>query len=245
MSTLRIPEWLKTPVGVVVATLAAIFLFALCAPLWAEGLKDAKGPAAQAIPEAPVQPRSWSGVYVSAAGGYSNSNTEISAGPFSLDGISAHGTVYGLGAGADYQFKGSALVGRLRGGYDWSNVEFSVNPGIFQAGFKEGWYGDVGLGIALGTAMPYLMVGMTEMQTQASIGGTAIPTPDLKGTRFTAGVEFRSPKIAGAMFQPTFALEATYIDYKDQTFGPVTFAPDETRVMGRVNRGFKALGLGN
>ncbi|MDP3703066.1 MAG: hypothetical protein Q8R78_01570, partial [Candidatus Omnitrophota bacterium] len=113
----RLTKYLKTPGGIILATLAAvaigIMLFAP-KPAGAEGLKD--GPAKQIAPSAPVEVRTWSGVYVSAAGGWANSNTEISAGPFSLDGISAHGTVYGLAAGADYQFKGSALVARLRGG---------------------------------------------------------------------------------------------------------------------------------
>ena len=207
----------------------------------AEGLKPSASPAAQFAPDAPVAVRTWTGFYVGVNAGYGMTTTEISAGGGSIDGISAHGVVYGVSAGVDYQFPRSALVARARASYDWSNVEFAINP-IFKAGFKEGWSGDAGLGYAMGTAMPYILVGYTEMKTEASIGGTALPSPDLAGKRVTGGIEWRLPSTGNALFQPTLALEATYTAFDSKTYGPVTFEPDDLTVKARINFGFKGLG---
>ncbi len=175
--------------------------------------------------DAPVAPVSWTGVYVGAAYGYGAadgvlSNTVPSA---SFDGLSATGSFENVILGARVQIPHSFLVLGARGGYEWSNQELSAHFLTKSAhiGIDKGWFADAIVGAAFGTAMPYIGVGHSVMQTEGAVGGKALTgMPDLKGTRYIGGVEFRLPKIdTGGMITPTLGLEVVYTDNDQLALG--------------------------
>ncbi len=199
---------------------------------------------ANVFDDAPVKPQSWSGVYIGGAYGYGATNGELnySAAPAAnLDGLSATGQVGGVDAGADLQIPGSFVVIGARAGYVWSNEEFTARVGTtsFTAGLDKGWHVDGRLGAGFGTAMPYVFVGYTKMETSASFAGTALTAPDLKGWRYGAGVEFRLPKIDVSMFTPTLAIETVYTDYESVALSKnLTLNVTDLAAMGRLNLKF-------
>lgn len=187
-------------------------------------------------------PPSWTGVYIGLHGGSSYANADLSYKTFGLDGLSATGMVGGGHVGARWHVPSSPLVVGARAGYTFGETEFNAGaaPAIFHAAIKESWSADGTLGLALGTAMPYVVLGYTKAETEASFGGTALKgVPDLKGLRYGVGVEFRLPKLDSTPVISTFALEYLYTDYDDLSFGkaPNALGVDVTgqTVLGRLN----------
>ena len=182
--------------------------------------------------DAPVKPEKWTGIIVSGFYGYGALDGEITGPGFSFDGLSATGNLWGLDLGARYQIPGSFLVVGARGGYTWSDQALTVTPGG-SAGIDKGWHADAILGAGFGTAMPYVGVGHTVMQTHVTGAGS---TPDLKGTRGILGVEFRLPKLETSFATPTLALEVIYTDYSAVNLGgPVNLNVSSLDAMARLN----------
>lgn len=123
--------------------------------------------------------------YVNAGVGASMVNTEISAGPLSLDGVGAHGVVGTVRGGCD------AIIGHARLGafaeYAFRDVQFKVDPGLFSAKFGNSWGVGARAGWKVGTALPYLLVAYQEQQMSWSI---PIDAPSFRGVKFGGGVEF-------------------------------------------------------
>lgn len=188
----------------------------------------------QVFADAPVKPEKWTGVTLSAFYGYGAANGELTAGVLGIDGFSATGQVGGADIGARVQIPGTYLVPGIRAGYTWSNQEFTVSPGLFSAGIDKGWHADALLGAGFGTAMPYIGIGRSVMQTSTSIASFA--SPDLKGWRYIAGIEFRLPKLETSFVTPTVALEAVYTDNDAINLGGSTnLNVTDLAVMGRLN----------
>ncbi len=211
---------------------AAGALALIGATLYATGYAKAadKGKIPAAGPEnifadAPVAPVSWTGVYVGAAYGYGAADAALSTVPAfaGLDGLSATGSFANVLLGARVQIPHTFLVLGARGGYEWSQQELSAHIGTTSAnvGIDKGWFADAIVGAAFGTAMPYVGVGHSVMQTEGNFAGKAIAgMPDLKGTRYIGGVEFRLPKIdTGGMITPTLGLEVVYTDNDQLALG--------------------------
>lgn len=207
--------------------------------VWPAAAADKGGPK-NIFADAPMAPAaSWTGAYVGLHGGYGAANAELTVPGFGIDGLSATGPVGGIHAGYDVQIPGSFLVLGARAGYTWGNVEFSVNPAIFNASIDNGWSADGRIGAAIGSALPYVFGGWTVMNTSATAGTVGIPTPDLKGWRGGAGVEFRLPKLGTGSITPTLALEYTYTDFQRITpFVPLNVDVTQQTMMGRLNLRF-------
>ncbi len=170
--------------------------------------------------DVPVAPVSWTGVYVGAAYGYGAADGVLShtvAPLAAFDGLSATGQFENVILGGRVQIPHTYLVLGARGGYEWSQQELSAKILTKSAhvGIDKGWFADAIVGVAFGTALPYVGMGRSVMQTEGSdFSGKAITgLPDLKSTRYIGGVEFRLPKIdTGGMFTPTLGLEVVYSD---------------------------------
>lgn len=246
----------KLLIQVTAGVLASLFLLALAQSVTAADL----GGAAKAEPVGPAvntSSRSWTGLYVGGVAGYGIIDTKVSTSPAwgsaSLDGIAAEGFKGGLTAGADVQFSGTALVLGGRGSWTTGAQDFTIGAGgvnLFKASAKDGWSLDGRLGYVMGSALPYVFAGYTEVNTSASFAGTAITgVPDLKGKRFGGGVEWRLPNTANLMLTPTLGLEYTYTDYDSLSFGTapktVTFDPHEHAFMARLNLRFQPFKASN
>lgn len=187
-----------------------------------------------AFADAPVKPEKWTGVTLSAFYGYGSADAALSSGAFGLDGFAATGQVGGADIGYRLQIPGTYLVPGIRAGYTWSHQAFTASPGLFSAGIDKGWHADALLGAGFGTAMPYIGIGRSVMQTSTSIVGFA--SPDLKGWRYIAGVEFRLPKLETSFVTPTLGLEAVYTDNDAIALGSSTnLNVTDLSVMGRLN----------
>jgi len=174
-------------------------------------------------------PKSWTGVYAGLHGGYDTGNIAITAGPFGIDGLSANGFAYGLHAGADYQFAGTPIVVGVIGDYTWSNAKFTVSPGILSAGIDTQWAIGARAGVAMGIALPYVLVTYTEADAKASLLGTGV-TQTLKGWQFGGGVELAlTPNVS-------VAAEYRYTAFRDVDLGGFAkLEPENHSVMGRLN----------
>lgn len=225
-----------------IAKYALIVLIALAALVvikTAVFAADKGGPnaVAQLAPDTPVAAKSWTGIYLGVGVGKGFSNTEVSMGGLSIDGLGADGIQYDIAAGFDVQIPGSAVVLGARASYMHSDVEFAVKPGLFSVGLDNGWAVDGRIGWSLGTALPYVLLGYGETETQGSVMGTAIPgMPTLKGKRYGGGVEFRLANPSKQMvLVPTLALEYVHTDNDTLTYGPVSINPDVDSVWLRLN----------
>lgn len=224
------------PLGLGAAALLGAMLLAV-GPSAADGLPTRGVVKAEASPldDLPVAPQKWTGVFVSGFAGYGDANAALTAGAFGIDGFSAAGQLGGVDLGARFQIPKSYLVLGARAGYTWSRESFDVTPGILSVHIDKGWHADGIIGAGMGTAMPYLGLGRTVMQTSTSVAG--FNSPDLKGWRYIGGVEFRLPKMDGAAWiTPTLGLEAVYTDYDSvNVFGPVNMHVTDLAAMGRLN----------
>lgn len=183
--------------------------------------KNKPQPVQNIFADAPVAKLSWTGLYIGGHAGYSAANAEIAGPGFSFDGLSATGVMGGVTAGADLQLPGSGLVGRIRGGYTWSDQQFSITMGGFGASARmdDGWSADAGLGVAMGTALPYVMVGYGSSKTSLAAGGATASGPRLEGMRYIAGVEWGLANFGTPVVRPTLALEYIYSDYDSIPLG--------------------------
>lgn len=172
----------------------------------------------------------WSGLYVGLHGGMGFANTELNLGGGSIDGLGADGLIGGVQAGFDWQLPGSPIIVGAFGEYTWSDVEFSINPGIFSVGIDERWSVGGKAGVALDKVMPYVIGGYTEAKTSGSAGGTSFSGPDLKGWFGGGGIEFTVAK------NVSLAAEYRYIQWDTVNLGPgVSLDPDEHQVTARLN----------
>lgn len=184
---------------------------------------------------------SWTGMYIGGNVGYTVSDSKLSDGGDSIDGLSGRGPTGGLHAGFDYQVPGSILVIGARGGYSWGSVEFKINDSGMKAlgvSIEDGWYIDGRLGVVMGSALPYIFGGYTEVKTAASYYGTGVPgMPTLEGYRLGAGVEWRlNTKVM--TLSPTLALEYAYTNYKAVLVDDVTVDPTSHAFGARLNLRF-------
>lgn len=217
---------MSKPRRLLISALLAAVSFATCLLVLVSPAPaaDKGGPAISSniFADAPVGKINWSGIYIGLHGGYGVADGALSFGPATIDGLAASGAVGGIHAGADVQIHGSMLVLGLRGDYTWSHEEFSISApgGAFKASLHDGWGADARVGLALGTALPYLFVGYTQEHTAASLtGGPAISAPDLRGWRVGGGVEFRIPKMTTETFNTTLAAEYKHTDFSEVTLG--------------------------
>jgi outer membrane immunogenic protein len=226
--------------------IAPILALGLCAGITsvqADTIPGRAPAAANVLADAPVKPANWTGFYIGGGLGYGALNAEINTPGFNLDGLSATGIVGNLQVGGDIQIPGSMLVLGARGGYEWQHVKFTVGPssGAFSAQVDDGWYADGRVGLAMGTALPYVFAGYTKLGTSAGTPGHPVANmPELDGVRAGGGVEFRLPKVSTAPVTPTLAVEYTYIDFKNLSYGGglVTINPTEQVGMLRLNLRF-------
>ena len=191
MSTLRIPEWLKTPVGVVVATLAAIFLFALCAPLWAEGLKDGRGPAA-ANPLAEIAPKAapFAGCGPTVRAGWTIGTLDTPS-PITY---ASEGAMLGFGLGCDWQPSKYFLVGAFVT-YDWAFNDLKT------IGVENNLRAGGRIGLPIKNWMPYVGAAWSQIHVGNGIG-------DVDGYGLFGGLEVRlateAPLFFAAEVERTF-----------------------------------------
>jgi hypothetical protein len=218
-------------------------LSALCGPSLAADNSIPKLPVVPNIvaPAAVAVPASWSGFVLGLHVGEAANNAELGMGGLSVDGLSANEVVAGGLLGVRLHIPHSALVVGARGGYEFGFGDgFSVSaPGtsIFKAKIDNAWFVDGTVGFAMGTAMPYALVGYTQAKTGASIMGTSLNSPDLKGWRVGGGIEIQSPKSLGlGGLTPTYAIEYVYTDYSQLSFGGGALTTDVTShaVIGRL-----------
>lgn len=218
-------NWLKLLAAAVVA-LGVAYWLGFIPKVHAGGLPDRNKPVPvqNIFADAPVAKLTWTGFYVGGFGGYSVANGEISDIGVSFDGLSATGMMGGVTVGADWQLPGSGLVLRARGSYAWSDQQFSVAFGPFTASARmdDGWSADAGVGVAMGTALPYVMVGYGKYNTSLAVMGTTASGPDLEGMHYTAGVEWRLANLGFSSINPTLALEYTYQDFDSLSLGGTT-----------------------
>ena len=123
--------------------------------------------------------------YVNAGVGATMVNTEISAGPLSLDGVGAQGAVGTVRGGCD------AIIGNARLGafaeYAFRNTEFKVDPGLFSAKFGNSWGVGARAGWKVNTALPYLLLAYQQQEMSWSI---PLDAPTFRGVKFGGGIEF-------------------------------------------------------
>lgn len=226
----------------VVPALLALASFAMCFFVLISPAPAGGDVARVAVPKQPAQPDvladvvvtklSWTSIYFGGFAGYGAADGVVSSGPLSVDGLSATGRIIGLTAGADWQLPSSFLVIGARANYSWSDENFTVAPSLFKAGLRDGWSVDGRIGAALGTAMPYIGAGLTNVHTATSIAGFS--SPDLRGIRYFGGVEFRLPKMdTGTLLTPTLAVEVVYTDFDSKSLGGSTKL-DVTDLAGMV-----------
>jgi outer membrane immunogenic protein len=134
----------------------------------------------------PTKARNLTGCYAGVHAGGSIATTELGLGGLGIDSIASRGAVGGVHAGCDWHFVGTPLVVGAAAAYDWSKVEFTVDPGLFSAKIDKTWSvgGRVG-GVVAGTLI-YLPVGYIRSDLEFSAG---VPTQDLKGWYTGAGFE--------------------------------------------------------
>jgi len=220
------------PLGIGAAALLAAAIVAVT-PAGADGLPSRNIPRSEpnVFADAPVAAERWTGFILSGYYGYGAVDGAINAGGFSFDGLSAAGQFGGVSAGYRVQLPQTFLVLGARGGYEWSNQELTVTGASI--GIDKGWSADVLMGAAFGTAMPYIGIGRSVMQTTNSFG---VSTPDLKGMRYIAGVEFRMPKLQGGWITPTLGLEVVYTDNDSIPLGGgANLDVTNLQAMGRLN----------
>lgn len=123
--------------------------------------------------------------YVNGGVGASMVNTEVSAGPFSLDGIGAQGAVGTVRVGCD------AITGNVRLGafaeYAFRDADFKVEPGLFSAKFGNSWGLGVRAGYRVMSAMPYLLAAYQQQEMSWSI---PLDAPTFRGVKLGGGIEF-------------------------------------------------------
>lgn len=174
------------------------------------------------------------GFHVGIQGGMSMANTEVSAGLLGIDGLGAEGMVAGIHVGADYQLPGSMVVVGAFADYSWQDVEFSVSPNLLSASLKETYTLGARAGVAVGNAMPYLLVGYTSAETDASfLGVAATNTPTLTGWSFGGGIEFD--------VAPSIVLAGEYRHTKFDTEnigGVVNLDADQQTFLARISYRF-------
>lgn len=229
---------LLVPLGLGIAALLGAMLLAV-SPGFADGLPTRTVAKAQADPlaELPIAPQKWTGVYVSGFAGYGSADAALSAGGLGIDGFAATGQLGGVDVGARFQVPHTYLVPGARVGYTWSRETFEVTPGLLSVHIDNGWHADAILGAAMGTAMPYIGFGRSVMQTSTSVAGFS--SPDLKGWRYIAGVEFRAPKMDLGFVTPTYGLEVVYTDNDSVNIGgPVNLHVTDLAAMARLNLQF-------
>lgn len=123
--------------------------------------------------------------YVNGGVGASMVNTEVSAGPLSLDGVGASGGVATARVGCD------AIIGNARLGafaeYAFRDVSFKVEPSLFSAKFGNSWGVGARAGYRVMNAMPYLLLAYQQQEMSWSI---PIDAPTFRGVKFGGGIEF-------------------------------------------------------
>lgn len=210
--------------------LAAASLMLGAGPVEANGTSKSKAGAAPAA--------SWSGCYVGAHAGPAATSTEVGivGGGFSLDGLSAKGLgAGGAHAGCDGQF-GGVVVG-VRGEYAWLDQEFNVGPGFFKASFDNAWtaLARVGVPVAGGRALPYVLAGYTRAETSWSIPGVAMP--DFHGLVLGGGIE------VSLAANVSLGLEGRWTKYQSETISgtPITLEPEQVSALATLNLRFPSL----
>lgn len=222
---LRLKSFLTLGLGA--AALLGAMLVAVT-PTWSAD-KGGPNPIAGPLPYGP--PATWTGVYVGGHAGYGSADAALSGFGGTVDGLAATGKLGGVDVGADWQLPGSFLVLGARASYTWNDVNFTA-PG-FRAGLTDGWSADGRIGVAMGTAMPYVFAGIGKTHTTVTGGGS----PDLQDWHAGVGVELRLPKAmdTGMALTPTVSIEAAYTDYENKTFGPMTLNVTELSAVARLN----------
>lgn len=234
---LKLRAWLLPLLGGAGAVIAAMIVAITPAPA-ANLDRRVPVPKAEASAPMPVQTMSWTGFYIGLHAGYEAASGELSGPNWGVDGLSATGKVGGICGGADWQPTGTPIVLGGRGCYTWRDVDFTAAMGnnSFTASIKDGWSGDGRIGVALGSALPYLFVGYGESETAAT-GVKA--SPDLKGWRYGGGVEFGLPKMDTGIVRPTLSIEGMFVDNETLAVSKtVKLDVDEYVGMARLNLRF-------
>jgi len=130
------------------------------------------------------------GVYLGIHGGYGFANQELglTGTPLSIDGLSADGGIAGGHLGYDHRI---AFV-TFGPWVEWTHrkLDFSVNPGILSATIGDSFAVGARLGLPVGNALPYLLVGHTWTEAEIALLGTQITSTNLKGWQFGGGIDY-------------------------------------------------------
>lgn len=199
-------------------------------------------------------PHSWTGVYGGAAIGYGMAKHDLALSAVGkgedggdvvtpiagLEGIGAEGAIGGVRAGADWQI--GRVVARVRGDYNWSEIESTLRIGSSEATATKGdeWAVWAGAGISVTpTTLVYALAGYVEGEYELAAGGERL-TLDNTGYAGAVGVEHA---LSGNV---SLVLEGQYIKWDEQRFGleggRLDLDSGELRILGGINL---RLGLGN
>lgn len=167
--------------------------------------------------------------------GYSLANTELSSGPFSIDGIGAHSTRPDIGArvGCDVAF-GEFKLGAF-GEWNNQNVAFTVNPGLFSAALGNSYSLGGRAGLMLDRAYLYGLVAWTHTDVSWSVTGPGLPSA-FTGITYGGGIEH---PIRDTQF--TIAGEVRWTRFAAENIGGpggIDLQPDQLQGMLRLNWNF-------
>jgi opacity protein-like surface antigen len=174
-------------------------------------------------------------VYVGVHGGKVFGDSDLSDGPSSINGLGSQGWAAGVHGGLDLPLgKSSGLVpfAGVYGGYDWTNVEFSVTNGAvtMHAPFGDSWYAGGRLGVMTTTGSKYYVLGAYR-DGSLDVKDFGLPkTIALHGWDAGVGAEFTVTHFV------TLGVEGIYTKFGDETLvGPLKVTPRELGVMARLN----------
>lgn len=168
--------------------------------------------------------------YAGVHGGITMANTELSSGPFSLDGLGSHGFVGGLHLGVDYISANRIMFGAY-GSYDWQTTEFSVATGgpSFTVGFGDSWSvgGRVGYVFERGSKL-YALLGYRHTDVEWPTGLTGVPSA-LTGIDLGLGMSMPIAK------NVELGIEGIWTKYQTEKIGSIDLDTHQLGVMGRLN----------
>jgi opacity protein-like surface antigen len=181
---------------------------------------------AQAKAKAPPTARNWTSCYGGVHGGGSIATTELGIGGASIDSLASRGMVGGIHAGCDWHFIGTPLVIGATGSYDWSNVEFAIDPGLLSAKIEKTWSVGGRIGAVVAGTLLYIPGGYAKSDFEWNAG---VPAPDLKGWYVGGGWELPLSETV------TVGAEYRYTHYDRVTVGGfVNLDTDQHSLVARI-----------
>lgn len=226
-------------------------------PVSRGGLKDDIAPAA-------ARAINWTGFYVGAHAGVSNSTDDMKYDDWcsksfklfdaEVDGFSSHGLMGGVTIGADLA-RDRLLVG-VFGDYDWSNAEAKAHVGMFNdtraanGSIEDGnsWTIAARAGALLGEEKRTLVYGLigwsqedaTFKLSTVPVGGGGSKDVTFSGVTAGGGIQYALNNMVsiGVEYRHFFGGTETLFDDRNATTGAgdvLTDKRDSDKIMGRIN----------